>query len=163
MAPVQTTTYTLTASAGSSSVTQQVTVTVVDTPAPVFGSGQTFYVSPSGSDSNSGLSADTPWQTIAKVNSTNLQPGDTVLFQRGGEWYESLTAPSSGVAGNPISFADYGAGAKPKFWGSNVLINSLFAPVGNGLYTYSISTPVTAALVNHTFFSPAPLTTPPAW
>jgi hypothetical protein len=156
LSPVQTTTYTLTASAGSSSVTQQVTVTVVDTPAPVFGNGRTFYVSPSGSDSNSGLSAASPWQTVAKVNSTNLQPGDTVLFQRGGEWHESLFAPSSGLAGNPISFADYGTGAKPKFWGSNVLINALFVPAGNGLYTYSISTPVTAALVNHTFFLTSP-------
>ena len=154
--PVLTTTYTLTAAAGSSSVTRQVTVTVVDTPAPVFGNGRTYYVSPSGSDSNSGLAAGSPWQTVAKVNSTNLQPGDTVLFQRGGEWRESLTAPSSGVAGNPISFADYGTGAKPKFWGSIVLSNSLFVPAGNGLYTYSISTPVTAALVNHTFFYTSP-------
>jgi hypothetical protein len=156
LGPVQTTTYTLTASTASNSVTQQVTVTVVDTPPPVFGDGQTYYVSPSGSDSNNGLSAGSPWQTVAKVNSTNLQPGDTVLFQRNGEWYESLNAPSSGAAGNSISFADYGTGAKPKFWGSIVLNNSLFEPAGNGLYTYSISTPVTAALVNHTFFYTSP-------
>ena len=154
--PVETTTYTLTASTGSAAATQQVTVTVVDTPPPVFGTGRTYYVSPSGSDSNSGLSPGSPWQTIAKVNSAALLPGDTVLFQRGGEWHESLTAPSSGAAGNPISFADYGTGAKPKFWGSNVLTNSLFVPAGNGLYTYSISTPVTAALVNHTFFLTSP-------
>ena len=154
--PVQTTTYTLTASAGSATITQTVTVTVVDTPAPVFGNGRTYYVSPSGSDSNTGLSPGSPWQTVAKVNSAAMLPGDTVLFQRGGEWHESLTAPSSGVAGNPISFADYGTGAKPKFWGSNVLTNALFVPAGNGLYTYSISTPVTAALVNHTFFLTSP-------
>jgi hypothetical protein len=154
--PVLTTTYTLTAAAGANSVTRQVTVTVADTPAPVFGNGRTYYVSPSGSDSNSGLAAGSPWQTVAKVNSTSLQPGDTVLFQRGGEWHESLTAPSSGVAGNPISFADYGTGVKPKFWGSIVLTNSLFVPAGNGLYTYSISTPITAALVNHTFFYTSP-------
>ncbi len=156
VSPVQTTTYTLTASAGTTSVTQQVTVTVVDTPPPAFGSGRTFYVSPLGNDSNNGLSAGSPWQTVAKVNSSVLLPGDTVFFQRGGEWHESLIAPASGTAGNPISFADYGVGAKPKFWGSNVLANYLFVPAGNGLYAYSISTPVTAALVNHTFF----LTTP---
>jgi hypothetical protein len=146
----------LTASTASTTVTQQLTVTVVDTPPPVFGTGRTFYVSPSGSDSNSALSPGSPWQTIAKVNGTALLPGDTVLFQRGNEWHESLAAPSSGTAGNPISFADYGTGAKPKFWGSNVLTNSLFAPAGNGIYTYSISTPVTAALVNHTFFLTSP-------
>ena len=156
VSPVQTTTYTLTATAGSSTVTQQLTVQVQDTPPPPFGSGRTFYVSPSGNDSYNGLSPASAWLTVAKVNGTNLLPGDTVLFQRGGEWHESLTAPSSGVAGNPIGFADYGSGAKPKFWGSNVLSNSLFVPLGNGLYTYSIAKPVTAALVNHTFF----LTTP---
>ena len=156
LGPVVTTTYTLTASSGSTSVTQQVTVTVVDTPPPVVGNGHTYYVSPSGSDSNSGLSAGSPWLTVAKVNSTNLQPGDTVLFQRNGEWRESLDAPSSGTAGNPITFADYGTGAKPKFWGSVVLNNSLFQSAGNGLYTYQMTTPVTAALVNHVFFYTSP-------
>ena len=73
--PVLTTTYTLTAAAGSSSVTRQVTVTVVDTPAPVFGNGRTYYVSPSGSDSNSGLAAGSPWQTVAKVRQHESSAG----------------------------------------------------------------------------------------
>ena len=44
---------------------------------------RTYYVSPTGSDSNSGLSSSTPWQTVTKVNNTVLHPGDTVLFQGG--------------------------------------------------------------------------------
>lgn len=113
----------------------------------------TYYVSPSGNDSNNGLSQDQPWQSVARVNSTPLQPGDSVLFQRGGQWHESLIAPSDGAAGAPITFADYGSGAKPKFWGSVVLNNSQFQAVGNGLYLYNIGAPVYAALVNQNFFN----------
>jgi hypothetical protein len=152
VSPTQTTTYTLTAFNGVSTVTQQVTINVVDTPSPAFGSGASYYVSPLGSDSNSGLSPAAPWQTVAKVNGFAFQPGDKIFFQRGGEWRESLNVPSSGTAGNPIAFADYGSGAKPKFWGSVVLNNAAFSSLGNGLYAYSIASPVLAALVDHTFF-----------
>ena len=114
--------------------------------------GATYYVSPSGSDGNDGLSPNSSWQTVAKVNGSSFQPGDQILFQRGGQWRESLIAPSSGAAGNPITFADYGSGAKPKFWGSIVLDNSQFFPVGNGVYAYNSAIPLYAALVNHSFF-----------
>ncbi len=114
--------------------------------------GATYYVSPSGSDGNDGLSPNSSWQTVAKVNGSSFQPGDQILFQRGGQWHESLIAPSSGAAGNPITFADYGSGAKPKFWGSIVLDNSHFYPAGNGVYIYTSNIPLYAALVNHSFF-----------
>ncbi|MGD0777611.1 MAG: DUF2341 domain-containing protein, partial [Candidatus Solibacter sp.] len=152
VSPTQTTTYTLTAFNGASTVTQQVTVNVVDTPPPTFGNGTSYYVSPVGSDSNTGLSPANAWQTVARVNGAVFQPGDTIFFQRGGEWHESLNVPSNGTAGNPITFADYGSGAKPKFWGSVVLNNASFTAIGNGLYTYAIPSQVLAALVNHTFF-----------
>jgi hypothetical protein len=41
----------------------------------------TYYVSPAGSDSFAGTSAAAPFQTIAKVNSLDLNAGDKVLFQ----------------------------------------------------------------------------------
>jgi len=41
----------------------------------------TYYISPSGNDSHSGTSAQTAWRTIDKVNATDLDPGDKVLFQ----------------------------------------------------------------------------------
>ncbi len=113
----------------------------------------TYYVSPSGNDANNGLSPSSPWQTVARVNASHFNPGDAILFQRGGQWHESLDAPSSGAPGNPITFADYGTGAKPKFWGSIVLNNALFQPQGNGIYSYPIATPVYSVLVNHAFFN----------
>jgi hypothetical protein len=81
-------------------------------------SATTYYVSSSaGSDSNSGTSSSTPWQTIAHVNGQTFNPGDSVLFKRGDVWNESLTPASSGTSGNPIAFDAYGTGAAPNFTG----------------------------------------------
>lgn len=151
VSPPQTTTYTLTATNAEGSVRSQTTLTLKPHPPAPLGKGATYYVSPSGNDNADGNSPQTAWRTVAKVNGSSLKPGDNVLFQRGGEWRESLKAPSSGERGNPITFTDYGIGAKPKFWGSVVLTNSEFRAAGNGLYTYSITTPVLAALVDHKF------------
>ena len=46
-----------------------------------FASGTTYYVSSSsGSDASDGLSVTTAWQTLARVNSQALLPGDSVLL-----------------------------------------------------------------------------------
>jgi len=113
----------------------------------------TYYVSNSGSDSNNGTSTSTPWQTLAMVNSAALGPGDTVLFQRGGNWHEVLNPTVSGRPGNPITFADYGTGAKPTFWGSNQIpVNdSAWQPQGSNVYTLSYATQVNDVLANQQF------------
>jgi len=113
----------------------------------------TYYVSPSGNDSNNGTSTSTPWRTLAKVNSFPFGPGDTVLFQRGGEWHEVLNPLVDGRASNPITFADYGTGNKPKFWGSDfVPINdSGWVPQGGNVYTHAWSQQVNSVLANHQF------------
>jgi hypothetical protein len=83
--------------------------------------GVTYYVSnanPMGSDSNNGTSPSTPWLTIAKVNSSNFQPGDSILFNCGCTWREGLVVPSSGTSSNPITFGSHGTGAQPKIYGS---------------------------------------------
>ena len=73
-----------------------------------------YYVdSVQGNDANNGLSATAPWKTIAKINSRSFNPGDAILFKRGGVWKEQLIVPSSGNASNPITFGAYGSGAKP--------------------------------------------------
>jgi hypothetical protein len=78
----------------------------------------TYYVSSStGSDSASGTSATTPWQTVAHVNGRTFLPGDSILFKRGDVWNESLVPPSSGSSGNPITFDAFGTGAAPNLTG----------------------------------------------
>ena len=42
--------------------------------------GTAYYVSPNGNDANDGLSPETAWQNIYKVNSVDLYDGDAVFF-----------------------------------------------------------------------------------
>jgi hypothetical protein len=75
---------------------------------------KTYYVSNSGSDSNSGLLTSAPWKTTSKVSSfTGFVAGDQVLFNRGEIFYGSITINNSGTSGSPITFGAYGTGAKP--------------------------------------------------
>ncbi len=80
---------------------------------------KTYYVDATkGDDSNDGLSPETAWKTIGKVNSMSFNPGDSILFKRGEIWREKLVVPSSGSPGKPIIFGAYGNGNKPRILGS---------------------------------------------
>jgi uncharacterized repeat protein (TIGR02059 family) len=79
-----------------------------------------YYVSISeGKDRANGLSANSAWKTVSKVNRTSFSPGDSILFNCGDLWRETLTIPSSGTSSSPVYFGSYGSGAKPKIYGSN--------------------------------------------
>ena len=99
----------------------------------------TYYVANDGDDASAGTSASAPWATLAKVNSTTFQPGDQILFRRGDGWHDKLVASSDGSAAEAIVYADYGDVSlpKPTFWGSDVVPNASFEPVGNSVYTFS--------------------------
>lgn len=89
--------------------------------------GQTFYVSPNGSDQNSGTSPQQAWKTISRVNSQALVAGDSVLFQGGqsfsGNLYLSPTEQGSTSA--PITIGSYGTGHA-----------TILAGTGAGIYAY---------------------------
>jgi hypothetical protein len=70
--------------------------------------GSTYFVSPSGSDTNSGLSPSQAWQSVSRVNQQIFQPGDNILFARGGRYPGSLQPQGSGSPGSPISMGAYG-------------------------------------------------------
>ena len=59
--------------------------------------------------------SSTPWKTLNKLNafSTNLQPGDSVLFNRNETFYGSIIVNKSGTASLPIIFGAYGSGNRP--------------------------------------------------
>ena len=89
-----------------------------------------------GSDSNNGTSTATAWLTVAHVNAQSFNPGDSVLFQRTCVWYgTSLTIPSGGSSGSPITFGAYGTGANPILKGSAVESNSGFTLAPNQIAT----------------------------
>ena len=69
-----------------------------------------YYVDATGgSDAADGLTSDTAWQTVAKVNLTSFNAGELVVFKRGETW----------VGGDDISwqsgtrYGPYGSGANP--------------------------------------------------
>ncbi|MCI0344743.1 MAG: right-handed parallel beta-helix repeat-containing protein [Chloroflexi bacterium] len=68
-----------------------------------------YYVSSStGSDGNSGTSAGSPFETIAKVNTLNLQAGDQVRLFCGDIWRdERLFVLDSGTAAQPITVTSH--------------------------------------------------------
>jgi hypothetical protein len=110
-----------------------------------------FFVNPTGNDNNDGKSAKSAWKTVAKVNAASFAPGDVIRFARGGEWHESLKASSSGASGSPIVYDAFGDEklAKPKFWGSEVLVNANFKDEGNHVYSYAIKEKVRHVLADH--------------
>ncbi|WP_018615832.1 right-handed parallel beta-helix repeat-containing protein [Segetibacter koreensis] len=87
----------------------------------------TYYVSLSGSNSNTGTSATKPWKSIANINSKNFK-GDTILFQGGSTYGGSMYFTSSdvGTASKPIVISSYGSG--------KATINS---GTSNGIYIYN--------------------------
>lgn len=81
--------------------------------------GVAYYVdNQNGSDDGAGTSSTSSWRTIAKINATKFNPGDKILFKRGGVWREELKISSSGSSDNPIIVDAYGDGAKPLILGS---------------------------------------------
>lgn len=79
----------------------------------------TYYVSNSGNDQNPGTSTSLPWKSLSKLNSLyKFYPGDSILFKRGDSWIGNLRINNSGTEGNPIHIGTYGAGEKPRFYGS---------------------------------------------
>jgi len=80
----------------------------------------TYHISPTGNDSNNGTSQATAWRTIDRANqlSSSFQPGDRILFQRGGVYRGKLSIMNSGAAGNLIQVGGYGTGAQPIISGS---------------------------------------------
>lgn len=69
--------------------------------------GTVYYVSEYGSDANDGLTAETPWKTLDKVDASDFRPGDAVLFHRGHTFRGHVTAKAG------VTYSAYGTGAKP--------------------------------------------------
>lgn len=81
------------------------------------GLSATYHVSNQGADKNDGLTPQTAWATLDRVNVGPFKPGDKILFQRDGVWRGSLI-PHSGSGQGRIIYAAYGKGAKPLLLGS---------------------------------------------
>jgi parallel beta-helix repeat protein len=87
-----------------------------------------YYVSPTGSDSNSGTFQE-PFKTIQKALNT-VSAGDTISI-RGGTYREKLTVKTSGTSGNSITIQNYE--------NENVVIDGSGVSGSNIIYIYNKS------------------------
>ncbi len=101
-----------------------------------------------GDDNNSGNSRDSAWKSHTKVESANLQPGDTVYFGRGSSWTGGIQINASGTEEQPIVFTNYGDGSLPGFsnpnWSNNTGNALRFAGdylIADGLYFHDVPPP----------------------
>src|SRR5574343_163942 len=124
-----------------------------------------YYVDATGgNDDNTGLSAALAWKTIAKVNASTFNPGDSILFKRGEMWRETLVVPSSAAAA-PITFGCYGSsGPAPVLNGAEVVGEWIQDPttwytqisptpsgeMGTGVRNYRMAFPPGALRINGT-------------
>ncbi|HEY3973462.1 MAG TPA: right-handed parallel beta-helix repeat-containing protein [Candidatus Sulfotelmatobacter sp.] len=66
-----------------------------------------------GSDANSGIRPEKAWRTLTRVNATNFNPGDRILFKSGSTWTGQLWPKGSGTAQHPVVIDKYGGDALP--------------------------------------------------
>ena len=100
---------------------------------PAIESTHSYYLdSNTGDDAKSGRSPSSAWRTIEKLNSIALAPGDTVYFQRGQIWRETLEPRNGGAPGRPVTFTAYGNGPPPIISGSDIVKG--WRPVNASIY-----------------------------
>ena len=78
----------------------------------------TYYVdSKRGNDSNEGTSEGKAFRTLDKVNTLDLEPGDTVLLKKESVFEDQalkFTKEDSGTAEAPVKISTYGEGSRPQ-------------------------------------------------
>ncbi len=88
--------------------------------ASVSGANNYYLDSIAGDDANTGTSPELAWQSLAKVNATVFEPGDTLHLKRGSIWFGQLKPQGSGAPGKHIVVRDYGQGDLPLIDGNGV-------------------------------------------
>jgi hypothetical protein len=71
-----------------------------------------YYVRPGGNDLNNGQSIEAAFKTVTKVNTLDLNAGDSVSFEGAQLFAGNLTfdANDSGTAASPVTIGSYGVG-----------------------------------------------------
>ncbi len=101
---------------GTAGSSGKAAIAAVTRPVSAVRSPAVFYVDElNGKDSNDGQSAYSasapsgagPWQSLNKVSTTELVPGDEIRLVCGSVWRETLKPANSGTASQPIVFTSY--------------------------------------------------------
>ena len=98
----------------SDSVIKKITLIVLSIFILTNTNAQVYYVSSSqGNDLNNGLSIQSPFQSIEKLNSMQFSPGDSIYFKSGDYWEGMFWINGSGSLTQPIVIDVYGGNNKP--------------------------------------------------
>ena len=100
----------------------------------------TYYVdSKDGNDSNNGLSSQTAWKTLLKVNGLYLNPGDKVLLKKGSVFTDYLRLTElNGIADNFITISTYGDGNAKAVINGNVKEPQVNPKTGKGFVVMDV-------------------------
>ena len=98
----------------------------------------TYYISASGCDSCDGLTPDTAWRTIKKLNS-EIKCGDTALFKRGDTFFGQVRAPKGNDSDAPTTYKSYGEGAKPIISQYKTAKSGAWEDFGNGIWRIDLT------------------------
>ena len=75
-----------------------------------------YYInSQTGKDANTGISINSPWKSLKKLEETTFQPGDSILFAKNSVFQGGLTSKSYGKTESPIVVSNYGNGSLLSF------------------------------------------------
>ncbi|MFB9057365.1 hypothetical protein ACFFU9_11505 [Mariniflexile ostreae] len=66
-----------------------------------------------GDDRNAGTHENLPFRSLEKINEQLFNPGDAILFKRGGHWTGICKPQGNGTVGNRILIGSYGEGDLP--------------------------------------------------
>lgn len=89
--------------------------------------GQTYYLDDkNGEDGNDGMSPETPWKSLGRVNAVRFAPGDSILLKAGGRWTGKLQPYGNGTDDKPITVGSYGEGPKPHIAGEGQVEAALY-------------------------------------
>ena len=98
----------------------------------------TYYISVSGCDSNDGLTPETPWKTIQKLNSS-VKCGDTICFKRGDTFYGQIRAPKGNNTKTPTTYTAYGEGTKPTVSQYKTARHNVWEAYGDGIWRIDLT------------------------
>jgi hypothetical protein len=85
-----------------------------------------------GTDSNNGISMETPWKSFANLQTHEFMPGDSILFAKGSAYSGGFSFKSSGTAQKPIVFSSYSADANLVLSNKRTELTPLFIKYGAG-------------------------------
>ena len=95
--------------------------------------GTNYYMdSENGNDSNDGLSPETAWKSLEKIDQKEFKPGDKILFRQGTEYYGRFHPLGSGTKENPITIDIYEGDVIGQEAGERAALH------GEGKYTHVI-------------------------